>query len=120
MHPAQRFADSAVFRLIAGTVFGEAVGQDYRAVDGPDYFEGADAPCVPSQFVAPIRACDRVQNTRPSELLQDLGEKRDGEMVGVGYVLGAGRCAWDRREVAQGDQAIVRFFGQLEHGASFE
>lgn len=113
---AQRLAHGAVFRLIAGAVLGEAVREDHRAVDGANHFESADAAGVARQLVSAIRARDRPQNTGLRQLLQDLRQQRDRQVVGIGDILGAGGRAGNRREVPQGDEAVIRFFGQLEHG----
>ena len=62
VHPAQRLAHGAVFRLIAAAVLGEAVRQDHRAVDGANHFERADLlrplrrVCSRRSFPAPIAA----------------------------------------------------------------
>ncbi len=115
MDAAQRFANGAAFRLIAGAMLGEAMRQNHGAVDGADYFESADSIGVACQFVAAVGTRHRPEDSRAGELLEDLGEQRHGQMVGFGHVLGAGRCARDRGKVTEGDQPVVRFFGQLEH-----
>ena len=115
MHLAQRFADGAVFGLIAGAVFGEAMRQDDRAVDGADHFERADAARVAGQLVAAVGAGERLEDAGFGELLEDFGEQRNRQAVGVGNVLGAGRRAGNRGEVPECDEAVIRFLGQLEH-----
>ncbi len=115
MHAAQGLAHGAVFGLIAGSVFGKAVRQDHRAVDRANHFEGADPAGVAREFIAAVGAGDRLQNAGAGQLLQHFGQQRHGQVIGVGDILRAGGRTRNGGEMPQGDQPVIRFFGQLEH-----
>ena len=115
MHFAQRLTHGAVIGLIAGTVFGKTMGQDHRTINCPDHFERRNRAGMPHQFIAAIRAGNGLHNTRARQLLEHLSQKRDRQMIGFGHLLSAGGSARHRGQMPQGNQAVIRFFGQLQH-----
>ncbi len=110
---AEGFANRAVIGLVADAVFGKAVGQDDGAVDGADDFEGGNALGIAGEAVASVGAGHGAENFRFGELLQYFSEQRDGEVISVRDVFRAGRGTGGG-EVAQGDETVVRFFGELQ------
>jgi hypothetical protein len=75
------------------------------------------------QCVAAVGAGVRDQQAGFGEGLEDLGQQLRRDVVGLGDVLGGGRCAGERveagvrllGEVLERHQAVVRFFGEPEH-----
>ena len=114
---AQRLANRTSAAVMAFAVFREAGRKNNRAVDGADDFERCHLPRIARQAVSTVGPLLRPEETALGQLLQYLGQKRQRDTVGVGDILGAGclgRVAHGK--VLQRDQAIVRFFGQLQHG----
>ena len=58
---------------------------------------------------------NRLQDSRPGQLLQNLREQGHRQAISVSDLLRAGRRSGRGGEVAKGDQPVIRFFGQLEH-----
>ena len=95
----------------------EAMRQNDRAIDGPDYLKGVNRRRVPSQPVTAVSAMLGLKKTLTSQLLQDLGQEGERNSIGVSDFLGAGtRSMTADREMFQGDQAVVRFLTEPEHG----
>lgn len=113
MDPAQRFANRTVVRLIARPVLGKTMRQNHRTVDRPNHFKRADQLRIASQTVPAVRPGNRPQNSSFRQLLQDFSQQRDGQMIRIRNVFGAGRGV-QRSQVPQSDQTVVRFFGELE------
>ncbi len=69
VHFPQRLAHGTVFGLIAGSVFGEAVSQNHRAINGPHHFERRNSARMPGQFIAAVGACHRLHNACPRQVV---------------------------------------------------
>ena len=125
---AQRFFDGAMAGEVAGSVNGDAAGDEERAVDGADNFEGGDAGRGTGESVAAVGAGVGDEQAGAGEGLEDLGEELRRNVVGLGDVLrGAGACEVEvgtgllgevslLGEIFEGHEAVVRFFGEPEHG----
>jgi len=123
VHLAQGFADGALDGELALLMIRKAGVEDDGAIDGADDLEGGDAGGGAGQAVAAVGALLGGQEALAGELLEDLGEDGHGNAVELGHLLGArggragGAGAAMEGEVAEADEAVVRFFGQFEHAA---
>ena len=115
MYFSERFFYGALAGLVA-LVMSEAGGEDDGAVDNADDFKNADEVGVPSKLVAAVGALDAQEEAGFAQLLKDFGENRQGDVIGVADFFGAGGTLTGEGEMAEGDQAVVGFFGELEHG----
>ena len=86
---AQWFFDGAMAGEVAGSVNGDATGDEEWAVDGADDFEGGDLVGRPGEGVAAVGAGVGDEQAGAGEGLQDLGQQRRRDVVGLGDVLGA-------------------------------
>ena len=118
MNLAQGLADGTFVRLGAAfAVFGEAVGKDDGAINGADDVQRRDFVGVAAEAVAPIGALLRAEESGFVELLEDFGEEGEGDMVALGDLFGGGDAVGGvYGEVLEGDESVVGFFGEFEHG----
>ena len=94
---AQWFFDGAMAGEVAGAVNGDATGDEERAVDGADDFEGGNLAGGLGQRVAAVGAGVGDEQAGAGEGLQDLGQQGRRDVVGLGDVLGAlARRRWRR------------------------
>jgi len=114
MNFSKGFFYGALTRLIA-LVVSETGSQNYGAVDYADHFEDTDAIRISGKFIAAIGALDAQKKTSFTKLLQDLRKNRQRDMVGFADFFGASRTITSQSEMAESDQAVVGFFGELEH-----
>ena len=114
MHFSERLLDGAASRLVAFVV-GKTSGEDDRAVNGADDLENAEKMGIAGEFISAIGALDAGEKTSFRKLLQNLGEDRQGDMVGIADFLGAGGPLTGQSKMAEGNQAVVGFFGELKH-----
>src|SRR5712664_1854443 len=99
----------------------EAGGQNDRTVDGADHFERGNLVGLPRQPIATIGSGQRLQQPDLGELLQNFGQQRQRNPVALGNGLSAGGgIRGVDRHVLQGDQSVVRFLGQLQHGTIYD
>jgi hypothetical protein len=114
------FFDGAMACEVAGSVNGDATSDKERAVDGADDLEGGDLGGRPGERVTAIGSGVREEQTGASESLQNLGQQRRRNVVGLGDILGAlgGNAGHGGLlgEVLERHEAVIRFFGQTEHG----
>jgi len=111
---SKRFFYGALAELVA-LIVREAGSEDDRAIDDADDFENADEIGVAGELVTAVCALDAKQKAGLAQLLENLGENRKRDMVGVADFLGAGSALTGESKMAEGDQAVVGFFGELEH-----
>ena len=91
---AQWFFDGAMTGEVAGSVNRDATGDEEWAVDGADDFKGRDLGGRTGQGVAAVGAGVRDEQAGAGEGLQDLGQQRRRNVVGLGDVFGALGDAW--------------------------
>lgn len=113
---AQRFSHGALVGRIADSVARDAGRDQDRAVDRRNYIKRADLTGLFRQLVAPARTVLRCDEALARELLKHFRHERRGDAVLLGNFIGAARVRVAmRREVLDGNQAVIGFFGQLEH-----
>lgn len=96
------------------TVLGKTACQKDRPVDSPDHFECRNRRRSSPKTIAAVGAVLRLQKTRSSQRLEDLGQKRKGDTISICYLLRA-RTTILGGEVLEGDEPVIRLLGQLEH-----
>src|SRR5260370_16646896 len=87
--PAERLANRAVRGLAAFTVIGDAGSNQQRPVNRADDVERGDAARVARQLIASGGAVTGGQQTLFCQLLEHLGHQGRGDLVKLGYLLGA-------------------------------
>jgi len=129
---AQRFFDGAMAREVASSVNRNATGDEERAVDGADDFEGGDGGRGAREGVAAVGAGVGDEDAGAGEGLKNLGEELRRDVVGLGDIFcgaGAGEVELGAGflgevsllgEIFEGHEAVVRFFGEPEHGIEAE
>src|SRR5665213_1065551 len=118
----QRFFDGAGAMKVAGTVDRDATGNKERAVDGSDDFKRRDVVRGAGQGVAAVGAGVGNEQAGLGKGLEDFCQELRRDVVRLGDIFcGLGDCvrSGDRRlfgEVLEGHEAVVRFFGEPQHG----
>ena len=112
----QRLADGALVGGVADAVARDARRDQHRAVDCGNYVERADLAGLFCQLVAAAGTVLCCYEALARELLEHFRHERRGDAVLFGNFVGAARVHVAMcREVLDGDQAVVGFFGQLKH-----
>ncbi len=112
---SERFFYSALAGLVA-LVVGEAGGEDDGPVNDADDFENANEVRITGEFVSAVGALDAQEEASLAQLLEDLRKDRKRNVIGIADFFGAGGALTSEGKMAEGDQAVVGFFGELEHG----
>ena len=122
VHLAKGFAHRAQLALRAFhrlRMLGKALGQDNGSVNGANYIERIDIPCGTGQPVSAMDALFRGQQSNPNQLLQNLRKQGQRNPLAFGDILSRGAVRL-RGQVPQGDQPVIRFFGELKHLRLFQ
>ena len=98
---------------------GKTSGQNNRTIDRTDRLERRNFPRRPGKTVTTVGALLRNQKAGLGELLQHLRKDRQRNVIRLRNILRARTPAVRRdRKVAERDQTVVGFLGELEHDAS--
>ncbi len=128
VHLAQWFFDGAVAVQVAGSVDGNAAGDEKRPVDRADHFKRGDLRRRPRQRVAAVGPGMRDQEAAAGERLQDFRQQLRRNVVCLGDILGRLRAVAGLRNLAgrmlgqvfEGHQPVVGFFRKSQHGSDLD